>query len=145
MGGIDANSPLSVHAKAASMQAITIPANQWVVLDFVLREIDTHQAITPGPLWSWRAPMHGVFHLLTTVRLDDGPGSPTWQLRVQRANQLVAEASFTDLSGQIAWLGVMQPLVNLQVLIRGSSSLVLASDPLGLAASVSIAGVGVAL
>ena len=57
-------------------------------------------------------------------------------------------AEFTLLPGVapgLAWLGVMQPLVNLQVLIRGSSSLVLASDPLGLAASVSIAGVGVAL
>jgi len=145
IGMIDGNSPLAVQAKATAMLGLAIPANQWVVLDFVLREVDTHLAIMPGPLWRWSAPMRGVYHLQTTVRLDGGPGSPTWQLRVQRANQLVAEAAFAGVSGQIAWLGAMQPLEDLQVLIRGSTTLVLAPDPLGLAAVVSIAGVGVAL
>lgn len=144
MGTIDGNSPLSVQAKASAMLGLTIPANQWTVLDFSLREIDTHLAIMPGPLWRWSAPMRGVYHLQATVRLG-GPGSPTWQLRVQRANQLVAEADFAGVSGQITWLGVMQPPEDLQVLIRGSTTLVLAPDPLGLAAVVSIAGVGVAL
>lgn len=126
------------------MLGMPIPPNQWTVLDFPQREIDTHLAITPGPLWKWTAPLRGVYHLQSTVRLDGGPGSPTWQLRVLRSGQLVAEAAFAGVSGQIAWLGVMGQ-EDLQVHIRGSTTLVLSPDPLGLAAVVTIAGVGVAL
>lgn len=127
------------------MLGVTIPANAWTVLDFVMREIDTHRAIEPGPLWRWVAPLRGVYHLQSTIRLDGGSGSPIWQARVRRANQLVAEASFSGVSGQIAWLGTLQPPEDLQVELYGSTTLVLSSDPLALSATVAIAGVGVVL
>jgi len=140
---IDGNSPLAVQAKATAMLGLAIPANQWVVLDFVQREIDTHQAISPGPIWRWVAPMRGVYHLVTTIRLD-GPGSPTWRLRVLKSGQVVAEASFAGASGQIAWLGVMNQ-EDLQVQIWGSVTLVLSIQQPVLPATIAIAGVGVAL
>jgi hypothetical protein len=145
IGTIDANSPLAVQTKAMALMGLPIPTNQWAVINFAPPEIDTHQAVVLGPLWRWTAPMRGVYHLQTTMRLDAALGSPTWELRVLRSNQLVAETSITGLSGQISWLGVMQPLVTLQVLIRSSTPLILASDPLNFPGSISIAGVGVAL
>jgi len=145
MGAIDQNSPLSVHARASAMMGTTLPPNQWTILDFPQREVDTHLAITPGPLWRWTAPMRGAFHLLASVRLDQGPGTPTWQLRVLRGAQLVAEASFAAVSGQIGWLGLLNGQEELQVQIKPTTTVVLATDPLGLAAVVTITGVGAPL
>jgi hypothetical protein len=140
---------LSVHARASAALGTPLAANQWTVLDCSLREVDTHLAITPGPGWRWTAPMRGVFQLLATVRLDPGfePGTPlAWQLRVLRGAQLVAEVSFSAAaSGQVAWLGLLEGQDVLQVQLRPTTAVVLATDPLGLSAVVSIAGVGVAL
>jgi hypothetical protein len=144
IGAIDRNSPLSVQAKASAMVGMPIPPNAWMLFDFSLREIDTHLAIAAGPQWRWVAPMRGIYHLLATVRLEPFPPTPTWQLRVLRSGQVVAEASFTGHSGQIGWLGVMNQ-EDLQVQIWSSTSLVLSTQQPILPATVSIAGVGIAL
>lgn len=145
MGTIDGNSPLSVHARALAMLGFAFPPNQWTAIDFSLREVDTHFGISAGPVWRWIAPMRGAFHLLASVRLDPGPATPTWQLRVLRGAQLVAEASFTAVSGQIAWLGMLNGQEDLRVQIRPTTTVILALDPLALGASVTIAGVGAPL
>lgn len=144
IGTIDGNSPLAVQARAVAMPGMPIPGNQWLPIDFSLRELDTHLAISAGPLWRWVAPMRGVYQLVATVRIDGFPGGVTWQLRVVRSGQPVAEAAFAGLSGQITWIGVMNQ-EDLQVQIWGSGTLVLSPQQPLLPAVVTIAGVGVAL
>lgn len=146
IGTVDGTSPLSVQAKATALPGTVIPPSQWTTLNFTVRETDTHLAITPGPPWRWMAPMRGVYHLLATVRLDGFPGPTPWQLRVLNNGLTVAEAGFSGLSGQIAWLGTLNQGNDLQVQMWGSSTTLVLSGQLPvLPASVSIAGVGVAL
>jgi hypothetical protein len=145
IGTIDGNSPLSVQVKATTMLGLPIPTNTWVVLDFPQREVDTHQGVTPGPLWRWVTPMRGVYHLLATVRLEPVLPAPTWQLRVLKSGQVIAEAAFSGYSGQIAWLGALINQEDLQVQIWSSSAAILSAQQPVLPATVSIAGVGVAL
>jgi hypothetical protein len=89
--------------------------------------------------------MRGVYHLLATVRLEPLPPAPTWQMRVVKSGQVIAEAAFTGFSGQIAWLGALVNQDDLQVQLWSSSAAMLSVQQPLLPATVSIAGVGVVL
>jgi len=143
-GQVGVNTALAVFARAVLPPPPAWMAGQWSVLNFDVLETDTHQAVEIGPIWQWHAPFRGTYDLSCALCLENiPPGTPTWAMRVMRQGMEEVYAEFTGYTGQIHWLGLLNPSETLQVQIQ----------PLGLTpvqvrggpprSSIVVAGVGV--
>ncbi len=134
---------LGVFSQAVMTPSLVPYSNGiWSVLDFAIKEWDSHQTMSQLPEWRWTPPVRGVYQLQASVMLQSVAGSPTWELQVRRSGQERAQAAFSGFAGQISWTGIVSPGEFLQVAIRptGAPTLIHGGPP---RTCITVAGVGV--
>ena len=120
-GGLLPGTAFEVQARADMLPIVPWLVGQWITLTFDAAQVDTHQAITPGPEWSWRAPVMGTYLLLCSLQVNVASEAP-WILRVLRNGVPQVDHAGAGPSGQILWVGSLLPGEALQVQIQAPSA-----------------------
>ncbi|MBA2481231.1 MAG: hypothetical protein H0V44_11260 [Planctomycetes bacterium] len=98
------------------------PPNQWITLDFAVREEDSFGTVGPGPNWQFRSQVRGSYLLIANVLFQDNGAPLDFSLRVQR-NDVFEDAvqDYDAPSAQLVWVAPLEVTDTLRVQVRNNN------------------------
>lgn len=98
------------------------PPNQWITLDFAMREVDLNGTVGPGPNWQFRSQARGPYLLIASILFEPFGGPLDFSLRVLR-NDVIEDViqDYNSPSAQISWISQLEVTDTLRVQIRNNN------------------------